>query len=77
MVAVPVNAKVSEERLLPLQEVSASIKAEGAFAYVDLNLTYVNPSKEHPIEAIYEFPMESHMILAKLVAEIDGRKVEA
>lgn len=76
MIAVPSGARKNEEqRLLPLQEVYVSIKAQGAFASVDLNLEYLNPSAVRAIEATYEFPLEKHMTLAKLEAEIDGRTI--
>ena len=82
MMAVPVqneagNAWNGEAKLLPLKDVFISAKASGAFATVDVNLTYSNPSPSSAIEATYEFPLEKHMIVGKLEAEIDGKKIEA
>ena len=82
MMALPVQSysddiELSGARLLPLKDVFVSAKASGAFAIVDVNLTYINPSQSSAIEATYEFPLEKHMIVGKLEAEIDGSKIEA
>ena len=44
---------------------------------MDLNLAYLNPSKECALEANYEFPLDKTMLMAKLVADINGRTIEA
>ena len=49
----------------------------GAFATVDLDLIYLNPSHDTTLEACYEFPLEKTTLLAKLTAEIDGKTIEA
>eukprot|EP00354_Favella_ehrenbergii_P008209 CAMPEP_0170464244 /NCGR_PEP_ID=MMETSP0123-20130129/9047_1 /TAXON_ID=182087 /ORGANISM="Favella ehrenbergii, Strain Fehren 1" /LENGTH=70 /DNA_ID=CAMNT_0010729865 /DNA_START=319 /DNA_END=531 /DNA_ORIENTATION=+ len=43
----------------------------------DIELTYVNPSETETFECSYEFPLEKSTVLAKLVASLDGRTVEA
>ena len=67
----------SEKRVLPLKEVFISAKAAGAMATIDVSLDYLNPYESSALEATYEFPLEKTMLVAKLEAEIDGRKVEA
>ena len=49
----------------------------GAYATVNIELRYVNPSEEHTLEATYEFPLEKQTILSKLTAMLDGRTVDA
>ena len=48
----------AEDSLLPLQKVAIDAKVDGAFATIDLDLTYLNPSQESALEATYEFPLE-------------------
>ena len=66
-----------QDSLLPLQKVAIDVKVAGPFATVDLDLTYLNPSTDCALEATYEFPLEKSTLLAKLVAELDGKTIEA
>ena len=66
-----------QDSLLPLQRVAIEVKIAGPFATVDLDLTYLNPSADCALEATYEFPLEKSTLLAKLVAELDGKTIEA
>lgn len=54
-----------------------NVKLAGGFATVDLDLSYINPSTDCALEATYEFPLEKSTLLAKLEAELDGKKIEA
>ena len=65
------------ERILPLQKVGIDVNIQGAFATVDLELIYLNPSTDTTLEACYEFPLEKNTLMAKLIAEIDGKTIEA
>ena len=66
-----------EDSLLPLQKVAIDAKVDGAFATINLDLTYLNPSQESALEATYEFPLDEKTLLAKLTAELNGMTVEA
>ena len=44
---------------------------------MDIELRYLNPSKEYTLEASYEFPLEKKTLLSKLVACIGGKTIEA
>ena len=55
-----------------MQKVGIDAKIEGAFATVDLDLVYLNPSPDATLEACYEFPLEKTTLLANLIAEING-----
>ena len=47
------------------------------FATIDIDLVYVNPSKEHALEAIYQFPLKPDTSLASLEAELNGKTIIA
>ncbi len=47
------------------------------FATLDLDLVYVNPSKEHAVEATYQFPLSPTTLLASLEAEMNGKTIIA
>ena len=69
-----------EERLallIPLKKVDIKSVLSGGLATLNIDLTYINPSTEFPIEATYEFPLDKTTVLSKLVATIDDRTVEA
>ena len=69
--------KDKPDGVLPLQKIGIDAKIEGAFATVDLDLIYLNPSLDTTLEACYEFPLEKTTLLAKLIAEINGTTIEA
>ena len=47
------------------------------FATIDIDLLYVNPSKEYALEATYQFPLKPDTLLASLEAELNGRTIVA
>ena len=69
--------KDKPDGVLPLQKIGIDAKIEGAFATVDLDLIYLNPSHDTTLEACYEFPLEKTTLLSKLTAEINGKTIEA
>ena len=48
---------------------------EGSLATLDIQLSYLNESEEHPIECTYEFPLDKESILTNLVARIGDKEV--
>ena len=60
-----------------MQKVGIDANIQGAFATVDLDLIYFNPSPDTTLEACYEFPLEKNTLMAKLIAEINGKTIEA
>ena len=66
-----------QERLLPLKKVAIKSHIWGGVATTDIELTYINPSEEETFECSYEFPLEKTTVLAKLIATLDGRTIEA
>ena len=78
MIVKPDSANSDKpDGILPLQKVGIDVKIEGAFATVDLDLIYLNPSHSSTLEACYEFPLEKTTLLSKLTAEINGKTIEA
>lgn len=65
------------KHLVPLKKVDIKCTIQGGTATLDLDLTYVNPDEEFPLEATYEFPLEKTTVMTKLVATIGGKTVEA
>ena len=63
--------------LVPLKKVDVKCLIQGAIATLNVDLVYVNPSEEETMEATYEFHLEKGTVLSKLVAQIDGKSVEA
>ena len=70
------NNRDKPDGVLPLQKIGIDAKIEGAFATVDLDLIYLNPSPDTTLEACYEFPLEKSTLLSKLTAEIGGKTIE-
>ena len=62
---------------MPLKSVNIRGKLQGLFATIDIDLVCVNPSKEHALEATYQFPLEPDTRLASLEAELDGKTIMA
>lgn len=61
--------------LLPLKKVDVKSEIRGSFAVTNVELRYVNPHKDVPLECTYVFPVEKSTILAKFEAMIDNRVV--
>ena len=62
--------------LLPLKKVDIKSELRGATAMSCIELTYVNPHRDNPLECTYVFPMEKTTLLAKFEAAIDDRNIE-
>ena len=77
MVVKSLDSANRQDSLLPLQKVAIDVLIAGPFATVDLDLTYLNPSADCALEATYEFPLEKGTLLAKLVAKLDDKTIEA
>ena len=60
---------------MPLQAVKVRSELRGPTAVTDVELTYINPSAENPLECTYMFPLEKTTILSKFEAVIDGRTI--
>ena len=63
--------KEGEKVLLPLKRVAVKSRIHGATAVTNVELTYVNPSAECPLECTYVFPLEKNTVLANFEAIID------
>jgi len=59
---------------VPLQSVNVVASVVHAVAQVELTQVFVN-KEDHPIEAIYNFPMDAHSGSTHFWAEIDGRTI--
>jgi Ca-activated chloride channel family protein len=44
---------------------------------LDTEFTYVNSGSEKPIECTFEFPIEPHVVVSRLVVRIGDKTVEA
>ena len=71
------GAERDENALLPLKSVNIQGKLSGLFATIDIDLVYVNPSKELALEATYQFPLKPDTALASLEAELNGKTIVA
>jgi len=61
---------------MPLTKAEIKSELRGALATTNVELTYVNPSKENPYECTYTFPLEKSSFLANFEAKIDDRVIE-
>lgn len=69
-------AEVENKRvLLPLTKVDVKAELRGATADTNVELTYINPSTDSPLECTYTFPLEKTSVLAKFEAVIDDKVV--
>ena len=69
------KADSEEKELLPLKRVDIKSEIRGSFAVTNVELRYVNPHVDSPLECTYVFPVEKTTILAKFEAMIDNRVV--
>mmetsp|Transcript_24425 Transcript_24425/g.28740 ORF Transcript_24425/g.28740 Transcript_24425/m.28740 type:complete len:145 (+) Transcript_24425:60-494(+) len=65
-----------EKVLLPLTKVSIKGELRGVRSTTEVELTYLNPSKDSPLECTYSFPIEPNTVLAKLEATINDCVIE-
>jgi len=61
--------------LLPLSKVVVKCEICDSLATTQVELTYNNPSPDHPYECTYTFPLDKTTVLAKFEAVIDERVV--
>ena len=60
---------------MPIKNITIKGKLRGGLAILDVDLTYVNKYKKHPIECTYEFPTDKDTIIGKIVAKIGDREI--
>jgi Ca-activated chloride channel family protein len=68
--------KGNEKVLLPLKSIDIKSELRGANAVTNVELNYINPTSDSPLECTYSFPMDKNTILAKFEAIIDDRVVQ-
>ena len=61
--------------MLPLKKVVINSDLRGATSTTEVELTYVNPLVDQPLECTYTFPLDKNTVLAKFDAIIDDRVV--
>ena len=66
------NAQGSDV-LLPLKKVEIKGELRGALATTCVEMTYLNPHEDRPLECKYSFPLEKSTMLANLEVSIDDR----
>ena len=70
-------AKKEEQTvLLPLTKVDVKSEIRGSMVTQNIELTYVNPSPDNPLECTYTFPLDKNSTLASLVVTIDDRVIQ-
>ena len=57
-------------------KVDSRSELRGSTASTNVELTYVNPSRDSPLECTYVIPIEKSTLLAKFEAVINDRVVE-
>lgn len=69
--------KEKENRNCPIPLISVDVSASviHAVAQVELTQNYVN-KEEHPIEAVYYFPVDPEGAVTNFQAELDGRLIK-
>lgn len=68
--------KDDQKVLLPLKKVDIKSELHGATAVSTIELTYINPLLDNPLECTYVFPLIKTTILAKFEAIIDDKVIE-
>ena len=61
--------------LLPLTKAKIKTELRGALAVTCVELSYVNPSKENPLECTYTFPLEKTSVLSEFTATFDDKVI--
>ena len=61
---------------VPLVKVDSRSEVRGSTASTNVELTYVNPSRDSPLECTYVVPLEKSSLLSKFEAVINDRVVE-
>ena len=62
--------------LLPLTKAKIKTELRGALAVTSVELSYVNPSKENPLECTYTFPLEKTSVLSEFTATFDDKVIK-
>ena len=68
--------KDDEKVLLPLKSIDIKSELRGANAITNVELTYINPTSDSPLECTYTFPIDKNTVIAKFEAVIDDRVVQ-
>ena len=61
---------------LPLKSIDTKSELRGAVAITNVELSYINPTKDSPFECTYSFPIDKNTVLAKFEAIIDDKVVQ-
>ena len=68
--------KDGQKVLLPLTKVDVKGEIRGATVTQNIELTYINPSADRPMECSYTFPIEKTSVLTNLEVAIDDRVIQ-
>ena len=60
---------------MPLSKVDVKSELRAATAITNVELNYINPSEENPLECTFIFPMEKSTLFAKFEAVIQDQVV--
>ena len=61
---------------MPLTNVDIKAELTGAYAVTSVELSYVNPITDSPLECTYTFPIEKTSVVTELRATIDDKVIE-
>ena len=61
--------------MLPLKSVVIQASLKGPHATLDIELTYLNESKNSALECTYEFPLDKDIVFGSLIAKIGEKEV--
>mmetsp|Transcript_191 Transcript_191/g.183 ORF Transcript_191/g.183 Transcript_191/m.183 type:complete len:121 (+) Transcript_191:70-432(+) len=64
-----------QKLLMPLTKAFLKSELRGALATISIELSYVNPSENHPLEVRYSFPLEEANTLVDFKARIEDREI--
>ena len=65
-----------EKVLVPITSVAIKTEFRGLNASTNVEISYVNPTKENPLECSYSLPLEKSSFLAKFEATLDGKVIQ-
>ena len=59
-----------------MKKVELNATLQGPLATLTVDMIYLNPKADNPIEVTYEFPVEKEIVLSKLIVEIEDKTVK-
>jgi Ca-activated chloride channel family protein len=62
---------------VPLKDVRIVGALQAGHATIAVELSYSNTGGKDPIECTFEFPLDKHTVVSKLIAFIDDKTIEA